>query len=229
MAKPLSRLIEILGRPQHKEVALKSSGLTEIIRPFLGFFLFCIGKLLVTIFAMIFFDSVIPGFTAKPFTMYCAIGVLMLSPLGLHLFLAYQELVFYSFCSYYQTFAKLVMESSAVKPTLTRPKSTGTNNVVMNNASRETFTEYLEELIEIMKNMTKTFGPFLLQNFSLMLFYWLLHVYFICFVVIQWLRYPAALSDPWAATLTSVQFVGGILIVRWVMTYSMYPANITNI
>ena len=53
MAKPLSRLIKILGKPQHKELALKSSGLREILRPFIGFFQFCIGKLLFAIFGIL--------------------------------------------------------------------------------------------------------------------------------------------------------------------------------
>ena len=186
--------------------------------------------------------------------MYCGIGVLMTSPLGLHLFLAYQEFVFFSFCSYYKAFAKLIMESSG---TLTRPKSAGTNRTgEWNNISRydppiETFhdnleelnsraavrydpprntlddtsEEYdpprvdwfhdnLEELIEIMKNMTETFGPFLLQNFSLMLLYWILHIYYMCYVVIAVIRNPSALSIGPNVESLCTQLAGGVLIVR---------------
>ena len=186
-----------------------------MLRPFAGFLLFCIGKLLTVIFMIIFLDSVIPGFTTKPIMMYCLIGVLMLSPLGLHLFLAYQEFVFFSFCSYYQTFAKRVMESSGDQPTLTRLKTAEQNQIVRYNPpARATFHDNLEELVEIMKNMTETFGPFLLQNFSFMLLFWILHIYPICFVVIEIIRNPSALSIGPAVGSSCTQIAGGILIVR---------------
>ena len=107
------------------------------------------------------------------------------------------------------------MKSSGVQPTLTRPKSIGRSRTAEpNNIVRETFHDNLEELVEIMKNMTETFGPFLLQNFSFMLLFWILHIYPICFVVIEIIRNPSALSIGPAVGSSCTQIAGGILIVR---------------
>ena len=80
-------MLQILSRPQHKEVAFKSIGLAQICRPFVGFFLFCIGKLLLTIFIIGMYEMAMPGFIGRPFTTYHIIAMLFLSPLGLHFFL----------------------------------------------------------------------------------------------------------------------------------------------
>ena len=104
------------------------------------------------------------------------------------------------------------MESSGV----TRPKSTERSGTAVRYdppRERETLHDRLEELIEIMKNMTETFGPFLLQNFSVMLLFWILHIYYMCFVVIQVIRNPNALSIGPALGSTCTQLAGGILIV----------------
>ena len=218
MAKPLSSLLQILSRPQHKEEAFKSIGLKQICRPFVGFFLFCVGKLLITIFIIGMYEMATPGFVGKPFTTYNIIAILMLSPLGLHFFLAYQEFAFYSFCSIYGTFAKRVLETSELDPKLisTSPIQPGTaaeqKNIVVYDVPRETLHGNLKELIDLMKNMTETFGPFLFQNFSLMLLYWLLHSYTLCFFVIQTIRNP--LFDPTYLALIFAQFAGSLLIVR---------------
>ena len=34
----------------------------------------------------------------------------------------------------------------------------------------------------MLASMTQIFGPFLLQNLTLMLLYWLLHLYYLCFM-----------------------------------------------
>ena len=220
MAKPLSRVVQIFARPHHKEMVLRNIGLREMLNPFVGFFQFCIGKLLFTVFMITFLDRIIPGFTTKYFTMYVLIGLLMLSPLGLHLFLAYQEFVFYSFCSHYRAFAKLVMESSEVQKKVTTTEPTGTNQTAEQNiiaiydAPGKTFHGHMEELIDIMKNMTEAFGPFLFQNFSLMLFFWILHIYYVCYVILGLFRNPSELSDLRSVALTIVQIIGGVLIVR---------------
>ena len=206
--------MQILSRPQHKELALRRSGLLKIFRPFFGFFQFCIGKLLTTVYAMSWYEMIMPGLLAKPFTMYGMIGVFMLSPLGLHFFLAYQEFVFYSFCSYYQAFAKHVSETSKVsRSSSIQLSSRADQKNIASDAPREIITDDLEELIVIMKNTTKIFGPFLLQNFTLMLLHWLLHIYFLCFVVIQVIRYPSLLSFGPSLASTCAQLTG-ILIVR---------------
>ena len=222
-AKPLSRLTQILSRPQNQELALGSglaeilgnSGLEEIFRSFVGFFVFCFGKLLLTASVLAANCMAMPNYKEKPFSIYSILGVLFLPTLGLHFFLAYQEFVFYSFCSYYQTFSKRVMESSGDQPTLTRPKTAEQNQIVRYNPpERKTLHNNLEELIEIMKNMIETFGPFLLQNFSLMLLFWILHIYYICFVVIQVVRTPNVLTYGPGLASFCVQLTGGILIVR---------------
>ena len=219
MAKPLSRVMQILAK--HKEVVSRNSGLAEMFRPFVGFLQFCLGKLLFTVSIIMFLDFIMPGFTAKPFSMYVTFGILMLSPLFLHFFLAYQEFIFYSFCSYYRTFAKLAMESSENQSKLTTTKQTGTNkvaaernNIVIHDAPRGAFHDSLDELIDIMKNMTEAFGPFLLQNFSMMLIYWILHIYYVCYIFLRVFRNLGELSDLYGAAMTCVQLAGGVLIVR---------------
>ena len=218
MAKPLSSLMQILSRPQHKEVALKSIGLAQICRPFVGFVQFCIGRLLITIFLIGIYEKKMPGFVRKPFTMYNLIAILMLSPLGLNFFLAYQEFAFFSFSSIYKTFAKRVLETSEAEPKLIRtiqPSATAEEkNIVVYDAPREILHGHLKELVDLMKNMTSTFGPFLFQNFSFMLLYWLLHSYTLCFFVLQTIRTTGFLTDPTYLALICVQFAGNLLIVR---------------
>ena len=135
----------------------------------------------------------------------------MLAPLGLHFFLAYQEFAFYSICSYYRAFAKRVLATSEeeqkcfkVLPTQRAEEK----NTVVDDALNRTINGNLEELKDIMKNMTQTFGPFLLQNFSLMLLYWLLHLYFLVYSVII----TAKGLIPMASA--GFQFGGSVLIVR---------------
>ena len=109
---PLSSLMQIIARPQNKELAFRNSGLAQIFRPFVGFFVFCVGKLFITISVLTANCLVTPSLMTKPFSTYSMIGVLMLAPLGLHFFLAYQEFAFYSICSYYRAFAKRVLATS---------------------------------------------------------------------------------------------------------------------
>ena len=138
----------------------------------------------------------------------------MLAPLGLHFFLAYQEFAFYCICSYYRAFAKRVLATSEeeqkcfqVLPTQPNQRAEEKNTVV-DDALNRTINGNLEELEDIMKNMTQTFGPFLLQNFSLMLLYWLLHLYFLVYSVII----TAKGLIPMASV--GFQFGGSVLIVR---------------
>ena len=210
--------MQIISRPQNKALAHRSSGLAQSVRPFVGFFLFCIGKLLIAVSILNMFEMATPGYLAKPFTVYNQIGGILLSPLGLHFFLAYQEFVFYSFCSYYRTFAKRVLETTEEeqKSTRTQPITTaeGQNNMHVYDPLREAHLHSnLKELIDTMKNMTETFGPFLLQNFSLMLLYWLLHSYCLCYFVIQTIG-ELSISNPTLMALNCLQFLGAVLIIR---------------
>ena len=128
-ARPLSNLMQILSRPQHKELFLRTRGLVKIFHPFFGFLLFCVGKLLITVCFLTSLDFMMPGFLTKPFTMYGMIGVFMLSPLGLHFFLAYQEFVFYSLCSYYRAFVKHVSVTSEEESKVARSSPIQPNSI----------------------------------------------------------------------------------------------------
>ena len=194
MVKPFSRLLLALARPQYKEMALKNSGLAEILHPFVGFLLFCGGKILNVVSIILMTNSSMPDRLINPFNVYMSVSTLLLCPLGLHFFLAYQEFTFFSFCSIHQTFAKQVLESSTEEHKTTQPsqiesdyKARNTDIVVYQSPSDNLHCT-LEELIDLMKNMTEAFGPPLLQNLALMLLFWLLHVYCLVFVVISTLK-----------------------------------------
>ena len=197
MITPLSHLLMAMARPQYKEVALKNSGLAEIVHPFVGFLLFCSGKILIAVFLLLIQDASVPGFLGRPFTIYVYVSNIALCPLGLHFFMAYQEFTFFSFCSIHKTFAKMVLETSKEEPKATKHSETHSNELHCNDSvqndnlavyhfsPREDLHCNLEEMIELMKNMTEAFGPPLLQNLTLMLLFWLLHVYCLVFVVIS--------------------------------------------
>ena len=159
-------------------------GMSEILRPFVGFFLFCIGKLLLAVTVAGMVEEVyLPNFTSKPFSMYLIFSLLFLSPLGLHFFMAYQEFSFYTFCSFYRKCVTRVLETVKGQAKDTRialSQEDGKeeiSSIAVHDINRGTLHDDLKELVELMKNMTETFGPFLLQNLTLMLLFWLLHVY----------------------------------------------------
>ena len=209
--------MQIIQRPQNKELALGNSGLAQSVRPFVSFVLFGIGKFFLTISMLLLNDMAAPGYVAKPINMYNMIGGIMLSPLGLHFFLAYQEFVFYSFCSYYRAFAKRVLESSdeeqIFSPTKSSARTEQNQKTVVYDGQGHNLHGNLDELIDTMKNMTETFGPFLLQNFSLMLLYWLLHSYSLFYFVIQTFG-TLSISNPTVVALTYLEFAGSVLIIR---------------
>ena len=80
----------------------------------------------------------------------------------------------------------------------------------------DTFHGHMKELIDLMKNMTEAFGPFLLQNFSLLLLNWLLHLYVLIFLAIATIENLfIIMNDPTLMSMSCLQFGGSILIVRW--------------
>ena len=220
MVKPFSRLLLALARPQYKEMALKNSGLAEILHPFVGFLLFCGGKILNLVFIFLMTNSSVPDRLNNPFNIFISVSSILLCPLGLHFFLAYQEFTFFSFCSIHQTFAKQVLESSkevAKTTNLSQIKSdykAKNTDIVVYQSPRQNIHCNLEELIDLMKNMTEAFGPPLLQNLALMLLFWLLHVYCLVFVVISTLK--AFFDQPLIVNLalTCGNIAGLVLIVR---------------
>ena len=220
MVKPFSRSLLALARPQYKEMALKNSGVAEIFHPFVGFLLFCGGKILNVVSISLMIKSSAPDHMTNPFNVYMIVSTLLLCPLGLHFFLAYQEFTFFSFCSIHQTFAKQVLESSTEEHKTTQPsqieslETAGNNDIVVYQSAMQNIHCTLEELIDLMKNMTEAFGPPLLQNLALMLLFWLLHVYCLVFVVISTLK--AMFDQPltFYLVLTCGNIAGLVLIVR---------------
>ena len=220
MVKPFSRLLLALARPQYKEMALKNSGLAEIVHPFVGFLLFCGGKILNLVFIFLMTNSSVPDRLNNPFNVYMSVSTILLCPLGLHFFLAYQEFTFFSFCSIHQTFAKQVLESSMEDAKTTNLlqiefdyKARDTDIVVYQSPSDNLYYK-LEELIDLMKNMTLAFGPPLLQNLALMLLFWLLHVYCLVFVVISTFKALFHEQLTFYLALTCGNIAGLVLIVR---------------
>ena len=86
------------------------------------------------------------------------------------------------------------------------------NLAVCDFSPREDLHCNLEEMIELMKNMTEAFGPSLLQNLALMLLFWLLHVYCLVFVVISTVK--ALFGDSQSNYLVCGTIAGLVLIVR---------------
>ena len=82
---------------------------------------------------------------------------------------------------------------------------------------RRMFYDDLEELVDLMKNMTEAFGPFLLQNLAMMLLFWLLHVYCLVFTVYQHAKagfgFDMGLME---LAFMIIQLGGLVLIVWWV-------------
>ena len=205
----MSRLSQILGRPKHRHHAANSSGLAEIFRPFVGFCLFFVGKLSFA------FPIFVSGSASKLFSLYLMCSIYFLSPLGLHFFMAYQEIAFFSCCTFYRTSVNRVLETANVEEKTPSPENDKEENssIAAIASPGRMFYDDLEELVEIMKTMIETFGPFLLQNLAMMLLFWLLHVYCLVFTVYQAFRFDAGLTQ-W--TFMIIQIAGLVLIVWWV-------------
>ena len=211
---------------------MNSSGLAEIFRPIVGFCLFGAGKLIFTLSLIIMQEAYLPGFTTKPYTMYLHLSVFFFSQLGLHFFMAYQEFIFYSFSSFYRTIVDRVLEMTKEepKPTMISPSEVNSRveenstvvrqvlrrDLILSDASKGILYGNLKELVEVMKNMAEAFGPFLLQNFTAMLFFWLLHVYCLIYAVVsvakKGLSYKGA--SQFGLTIICPNLAGLALIVR---------------
>ena len=214
--KPLARLTTIFLRPQYADVMSSSAGLKEILRPFVGFSLFCVGKISMVVASLAIYIW-LPGHTGKPFTVYFMISVIFLSALGLQLFLVFQEYIFYTYCTSYKKVVNILLgkpkeNASVGKIALSGIKNHNIEDVLWDPSSKTTFRETTEDFIDIMENTTKLFGPILLQNFSLMLLYWLLHLYNLLLVVASGIKYYSGFSGSYIA-LFSLHTAGSALIV----------------
>ena len=175
-------------------------------------------------------ETYMPGYISKPYTLYLHLSIFFFSHLGLHLFMAYQEFVFFSFSSFYRTIVDRVLEMTKEeqKPTIIAPMEVNSRDeenstvvgqvlnrdLVISDATKGMFYGDLKELVEVMKNMTEAFGPFLLQNFTLMLFFWLLHVYCLIFAVVTVAKNGFSYKGTSYWAIICPQLAGLVLIVR---------------
>ena len=79
------------------------------------------------------------------------------------------------------------------------------------------FHEAVVDLLEIMKSVIEMFGPFLLQNLSLMLVYWLLHVYNVAFLGGLMLKTINETPDGQTIFMQGLALAGSALVIGWVL------------
>ena len=175
MVQPMNRLTKMGTKAYHQELTSNLTGWKELTWPFVAFVLFLVGRVLSLVAFIGTFEILLPGLTEKPFTMYILIATFFFAPLGLQFFLAFQEFVFYSFSTYQAAFANLVLEMRKMSS-----KSDLTNEIMVLPKPGLSFHEAVLDLRDMTESMTQMFGPFLLQNLTLMLVYWLLHLYNLC-------------------------------------------------
>ena len=159
----------------------------------------------------------LPGHTGKPLTVYLIISIIFLSSLGLQLFLVFQEYIFYTYCTSYKRVVNILLETpkekaSARKSAMLDATNHGIEDVLCDPSSKTTFHETTEDLIDIMENTNKLFGPILLQNFAIMLLFWLLHLYNLFTIGVTFVKYFGALSST-SEVLFSLHPAGSVLIV----------------
>ena len=203
----------IFLRPQYADVMSSGTELKEILRPFVGFSLYCVGKIFMVISSLAIFLW-LPGHTGKPFTVYFMISLIFLSAFGLQLFLVLQEYIFYTYCTAYKKVVNILLERSKEKAPANGAmlEIKRIEDVLWDASSKTTFRETTEDLIDIMDNTNKLFGPILLQNFSLMLLFWLVHLYNFFLVVIGWVRSYSKFSGVMMA-FYSLHTTGSALII----------------
>ena len=216
--KPLACLMTIFLKPQYANLMSSSAGLKEILRPFVGFSLFCVGKIFMAISSLAVYIW-LPGHTGKPFTVYFIISIIFLSSLGLQLFLVFQEYIFYTYCTSYKRVVNILLETPKEKASVRKGAMLDLANqeiedVLWDPSSKSTFQETTEDLIDVMENTKKLFGPILLQNFAIMLLYWLLHLYNLFTIGVSFVKYFDALPGT-TTVFFSLHPAGSVLIVWW--------------
>ena len=159
----------------------------------------------------------LPGYTGKPFTVYWMVSLIFLSALGLHLFLVMQEYIFYTYCTAYKRVVNILLETPKEKASVRKGAmldlaNQGIEDVLWDPSSKTTFRETTEDLINIMESTKKLFGPILLQNFAIMLLYWLLHLYNLFTIGVSFVKYFDALPGT-TTVFFSLHPAGSVLIV----------------
>ena len=159
VARPHEKLFHMAWNPYDQRVRKRLSGIGKTVIPIFGFLLFLSGKVLQTAASILAMESVIPGITKLPYQMYYIVGSLLLAPLSIQLYLAIQEFIFYHYCTVYHAFVSLQLQFT---------DGEGQDAEVH---------ESTLQLINFMENFSQAFGPLLLMDLTLMLLYWLIHLY----------------------------------------------------
>ena len=213
-------------KPYHQEITSSFSGWQELTRPFVAFLLFLMGKVLSLISFILSLEIWQPGLTeTKPYTVFAIIGVFLLAPLGLQFFISFQEFVFYSFSSYHSAFVNHLLGVSKRSDGISVKRNTVSCIISPKGLN---FHEALLDLRDMMASMTQIFGPFLLQNLTLMLLYWLLHLYNLCLSGYYIFANFSDLSHT-PLFLQCLGLAGSALIVRWNrITQKAFATSYTN-
>ena len=231
MTKPLNYLAQICWKPQYKGITTTNCESKEIFCPFVGFVLFFLGKILVAIPVLVGYNDAFSDFFKKPFTVYYFDAFYFLSSLGLHVFITLQEFIFYGVNNYHNSFVRCLMKSTGDMNRNSNPRDDQDLESLnlalelqitskdLDNTPETFFHEAMVDLTEMMKYIIQMFGPFLLQNLSLMLLYWLLHVYNVAFLGIKLFNAFNEKIDNQEFVLLGPAFAGSALIMRWVFKF----------
>ena len=151
MSESFGQLVKINRESTSRSLA--RSSLHPLIPPIMGFLVFLLGRIFM--FCSFVLSSPLPFFTSLPLTMISYFVFMVMSPLGLQLILATHELFFYAHINKYVFLAACVMETKEHTDIFSKTK----------------------KLIEVRDLYQPSFGFFLLVDLSLMLIYWLIHLY----------------------------------------------------
>jgi hypothetical protein len=166
-ARPSERIYQMITSPKNEDMMACFNG-KAIFTPMICFVLFIIGKSVKVI------AYLPPETSSQPFIMFAFLSHFIYSSLGLQFWLATSEFYLYYFFNWHGEFARRVLDTPGTKK-------------LLNGA---------EELIYLMENIHQAYSLFLLFDFSLMLLYWLIHLY------IAYFAYQVPLS-----------FLGSVLII----------------
>ena len=209
MTKPFNNLAQICWKPEYQDIITDNCGWREIFSPFIGFILFILGKLLVVIFALVVYNKACSDLLKKPFTVYYIVAYYFLGSLGLHIYLTIQEFIFYYVNNHHGKFVRYFLETPEEK----LKRSENDQRLPLDLSTTICFHEAVVDLLEIMKSVIEMFGPFLLQNLSLMLVYWLLHVYNVAFLGALMLKTINKNPDGQTIFMQGLALAGSALVI----------------
>jgi hypothetical protein len=147
VTKPLEMIFKIATSQKNQQLSNKLNG-KILVFPMIGFVFFVIGKSLVALEMVLYAGGL-------PLTTFTFVSYFVFSSLGLQFWLAVQEFWVYYVFNWHGAFVRKLLDTR------------GQENLLMDTV----------ELLTIMENMHKATGILLLVDLSLMLFYWLIHLY----------------------------------------------------